>query len=137
MTFAVSNFLLKRLAGLASPAGARARLSVLRYYRVLSAPDAFNTWDVTANAFDLQVRALTEHFSPLPLVEAVERLTTGSLPARAVCVTFDDVGVATSRSDKFQLPRFTPWDRTPGRFALPLVWNIWNTTTPAVVRPTR
>jgi len=33
-------------------------------------------------------------------------------------------GVATAQSDRFQLPRFTPWDRTPGRFALRLIRNM-------------
>jgi peptidoglycan/xylan/chitin deacetylase (PgdA/CDA1 family) len=46
-------------------------------------------------------------------------------------------GVATVRSDKFQLPRFTPWERTPGRFMLRLVRNMWNIRTPAVDAPTR
>ena len=90
MIFDASKFLMKGLAGLVSPAGPRARLSILIYHRVLPAADAFNTWDVTAAEFDLQMGALTKHFSPLPLAEAVERLATGSLPARAVCVTFDD-----------------------------------------------
>jgi len=84
------DFLLKRLAGLASPAGARARLSILIYHRVLPVDDEFNHWDVTAAEFELQMRALSGQFSPLPLGEAIERLGTGSLPARAVCVTFDD-----------------------------------------------
>ncbi len=90
MASSASTFLLKGLAGLASPSGARARLSILIYHRVLPADDAFNTWDVTASQFELQMRALAEQFSPLPLSEAVERLAARSLPARAVCVTFDD-----------------------------------------------
>jgi peptidoglycan/xylan/chitin deacetylase (PgdA/CDA1 family) len=85
-----SRLLLKGLAGLASPAGARARLSILIYHRVLPADDPFNDWDVTAGEFELQMRVLSEQFSPLPLVEALERLAARSLPARAVCVTFDD-----------------------------------------------
>ena len=32
-------------------------------------------------------------------------------------------GVATSKTDPFWLPRFTPWDRTPTRFALRLLLN--------------
>jgi len=32
-------------------------------------------------------------------------------------------GVATPQSDTFQLPRFTPWDRAPARFALRLLAN--------------
>jgi hypothetical protein len=35
-------------------------------------------------------------------------------------------GVATAQSDRFQLPRFTPWDRTPRRFALRLIRNMRN-----------
>ena len=34
-------------------------------------------------------------------------------------------GVAHAWSDLFQLPRFTPWDRTPGRFLLRLVQNTF------------
>jgi peptidoglycan/xylan/chitin deacetylase (PgdA/CDA1 family) len=90
MAPSLTRLLLKGIAGVASPAGARARLSILIYHRVLPAADTFNDWDVTAAEFELQMRALAEQFSPLPLSEAVERLATGSLPARAVCVTFDD-----------------------------------------------
>lgn len=34
-------------------------------------------------------------------------------------------GVARRSSDTFQLPRFTPWDKTPGRFALRLLRNTF------------
>ena len=33
-------------------------------------------------------------------------------------------GAASSASDLFQLPRFTPWDRTPARFGFRLVRNL-------------
>jgi peptidoglycan/xylan/chitin deacetylase (PgdA/CDA1 family) len=36
-------------------------------------------------------------------------------------------GVACARSDLYQLPRFTPWDRTPGRFLLRLLHNTFRT----------
>jgi peptidoglycan/xylan/chitin deacetylase (PgdA/CDA1 family) len=36
-------------------------------------------------------------------------------------------GVAQAASDRFQLPRFTPWDRTPGRFLLRLMQNTFRT----------
>jgi len=36
------------------------------------------------------MRLLREHFHPLSLAEAVQRLVDASLPERAVCVTFDD-----------------------------------------------
>ena len=38
-------------------------------------------------------------------------------------------GVATTGSDVYQLPRFTPWDRTPARFALRLLSNMRSVTT--------
>jgi peptidoglycan/xylan/chitin deacetylase (PgdA/CDA1 family) len=37
-------------------------------------------------------------------------------------------GVAHAASDPFQLPRFTPWDRTPGKFLLRLMHNTFHTT---------
>lgn len=36
-------------------------------------------------------------------------------------------GVATRHADRFQLPRFTPWERTPGRFGARLVQNMLRT----------
>ena len=36
-------------------------------------------------------------------------------------------GVGHAASDPYQLPRFTPWDRTPGRFALRLLHNTFRT----------
>jgi len=36
-------------------------------------------------------------------------------------------GVAHAASDPYQLPRFTPWDRTPGRFVLRLFHNTFRT----------
>jgi peptidoglycan/xylan/chitin deacetylase (PgdA/CDA1 family) len=35
-------------------------------------------------------------------------------------------GVASSACDLFQLPRFTPWDRRPAKFALRLLLNRRN-----------
>jgi len=44
----------------------------------------------TIAEFDWQMRLLNEYFNPLPLIEAVERLQSNSLPANAICITFDD-----------------------------------------------
>lgn len=73
-----------------SPAGAGARLSILIYHRVLPQPDPLRKWEIDAATFDAHMRALAQHFTPLPLFEAVERLKSHNLPARAACVTFDD-----------------------------------------------
>ena len=33
-------------------------------------------------------------------------------------------GVSTAATDRFRLPRFTPWDRTPTRFGIRLLLNM-------------
>lgn len=81
---------LKFAGGLLSPAGASARLSILIYHRVLPQPDPLRKWETNAATFDTHMRTLVQHFTPLPLFEAIERLKSNTLPARAACVTFDD-----------------------------------------------
>jgi peptidoglycan/xylan/chitin deacetylase (PgdA/CDA1 family) len=78
------------LAGLLSPAGLRARLSILIYHRVTTAPDPLFPLEATADRFDAQMAVLKRCFNVLPLAEAAARLKDGSLPARAACITFDD-----------------------------------------------
>lgn len=66
------------------------RLSVLIYHRVLPAPDPLIPDDPDVAAFDWQMRLLSEHTRVLPLPEAIQRLGDGTLPERAVSITFDD-----------------------------------------------
>ena len=73
-----------------SPAGKRARLSILIYHHVLEQPDPVFPEDLDGAGFDLQMRTLAQCCNVLPLSEAAERLAHGALPARAACVTFDD-----------------------------------------------
>lgn len=82
--------LLKASLTLASPAGARGRLSVLIFHRVLAAPDPLFPEEVDAVRFDLLCGWLRAHFQVLALEEACHRLAEGSLPARAAAITFDD-----------------------------------------------
>jgi hypothetical protein len=42
-------------------------------------------------------------------------------------------GAATAGADVFQLPRFTPWDRTRTRFGLRLLRNLRQPARPATV----
>jgi peptidoglycan/xylan/chitin deacetylase (PgdA/CDA1 family) len=80
-----------RFAGnLISPAGVRARLIILIYHRVLPAPDPILHDEIDAASFERQLGLLAEEFNVLPLGEACRRLTQGTLPARAACITFDD-----------------------------------------------
>lgn len=66
------------------------RLSILLYHRVLGESDPFLPQAPTAADFDWQMQVLASHFTPLPLSVALERLDNGTLPRRAVAVTFDD-----------------------------------------------
>lgn len=77
-------------ASVLSPAGPRARLSILIYHRVLPAIDPLFPGEVDAAWFDAQMAFLADTFNVLPLSEAVQRLARGDLPARAACITFDD-----------------------------------------------
>lgn len=86
MSTMIPRFLLSRL----SPGGPRGRLSILIYHRVLPKPDPLRPDDPDAAAFRWQMQLVSRFFQPLPLDDAVRRLREGCLPARAICVTFDD-----------------------------------------------
>lgn len=75
---------------LASPVGARNRLSILIHHRVLPTTDPLQPEVPDCSTFDWQMRLLARHFNVLPLAEAGRRLREGSLPARAAAITFDD-----------------------------------------------
>lgn len=77
------------------------RLSILIFHRVVPRHDPMRPDEPTVNEFDWQMRLLREHFNPLPLVEAVERLQAGNLPGNAICVTFDD---GYSDNEKYAMP---------------------------------
>lgn len=82
--------LLKSALSVLSPAGTHARLSILIFHRVLSQRDPLFPDEVDVQRFDQIMRWVAAWFNVLPLEEAVERLKTGALPARAAAITFDD-----------------------------------------------
>jgi peptidoglycan/xylan/chitin deacetylase (PgdA/CDA1 family) len=84
------HFLYQTAASLLSPAGAKARLSILIYHRVLPEVDAIFPSEATVASFDAQMNAVKAVFNVLPLPEAIARLKAGTLPSRAACITFDD-----------------------------------------------
>ena len=73
-----------------SPAGPKARLSILIFHRVLSVPDPLFPNEMHARQFDAVCGWLTRWFNVLPLEQAVHTLKAGQLPARSACITFDD-----------------------------------------------
>ena len=82
--------MLKQILTWMSPGGTNTRLSVLIFHRVLPKPDSLFPDEMHARHFDEVCGWLKSWFAVLPLDEAVARLKTGTLPARAACITFDD-----------------------------------------------
>lgn len=66
------------------------RLSILIYHRILDDSDPMRPDATTVETFSWHMKMLRDHFNPLSLSEAVQRLQAGTLPPRAVCVSFDD-----------------------------------------------
>lgn len=73
-----------------SPGGARGRLSVLIFHRVLREPDPLFPDEVDAERFTQLCRWARQWFEVLPLQQAIARLREGSLPPRALAISFDD-----------------------------------------------
>ena len=80
----------RQLFGRISPAGTKARLSVLIFHRVLLKPDALFPDEIDARRFDELCGWLKSWCNILSMDDAVARIKIGTLPARAACITFDD-----------------------------------------------
>jgi peptidoglycan/xylan/chitin deacetylase (PgdA/CDA1 family) len=86
----MSRPLSRSLAALLSPAGRRGRLAVFCYHQVLERKDPLRRTEPTSDQFQSDLETIGRFFNVLLLPEATERLSTGTLPARAACITFDD-----------------------------------------------
>ena len=76
------------LAGLSTVTGPR--LSILVLHRVLPQADALFPAELDAARFDRLMAVAARSFQVLRLSDAVRHLQQGTLPARALCITFDD-----------------------------------------------
>lgn len=82
--------MLRTAMSLISPAGRRARLSILIFHRVHAVTDPLFPEEVDAKQFRQICGWVSRWCCMLPLSEAVERLYRHDLPARAAALTFDD-----------------------------------------------
>lgn len=73
-----------------APAGPGARLTVMIFHRVLPAADPLRPGEPDARRFDELLQWLVAWFNVVSLREAVAALKAGTLPPRALCITFDD-----------------------------------------------
>lgn len=65
-------------------------LIVFPYHRVGSEPDDLLLTPIAPAAFEAQIAHLARCYRILPLADALDRVIAGTLPRRAVAITFDD-----------------------------------------------
>lgn len=82
--------LTRLLGGLLSPGGNRGGLSILIFHRVHPVPDPLFPGETDASRFEALLEWLVSSFSVLPLDQAITCLRAGTLPPRALSITFDD-----------------------------------------------
>jgi peptidoglycan/xylan/chitin deacetylase (PgdA/CDA1 family) len=75
---------------IARRAGKDARLCVVNYHRILATPDPLLESEPDLATFRWQMALLADCFNVMPLHAALQALDAGTLPARVVCITFDD-----------------------------------------------
>ena len=69
----------------------RGQLTILMYHGIEAEPVSPPCWHVLdAATFRRQLNYVSQHFTVLPLEEALERLYAGTLPKHAAALTFDD-----------------------------------------------
>src|ERR1044071_2929420 len=86
----ITAAMLRAFAGLASRRGRAGSLLILTYHRVTPLRDALLPDEPDASAFAALVDSMRATFNVLPLGEALALRGEGRLPARTVCITFDD-----------------------------------------------
>lgn len=92
---AVKDIAARLLCAAGVPALARRRhrdmLAIVMFHGVEERPLSPPCWHVNgAELYRRQLEYVREHFNVLPLEEALARLTEGTLPPRALAITFDD-----------------------------------------------
>ncbi len=82
--------LIHHLLSFAGKLFASNKLSILIYHQVFSEKDAMRPSEPDAKTFSWQMHLINKHFTPLSISAAIKHIAQGTLPANAICVTFDD-----------------------------------------------
>ena len=96
--------IMRSLVHVHSPGAQRASLPILIFHRVLALPDPLFPEVPDARRFRQLLGWVRRWFQVLPLEVAARQLVQGSLPARALCITFDE-GYADNASQALPLLR--------------------------------
>jgi peptidoglycan/xylan/chitin deacetylase (PgdA/CDA1 family) len=81
---------LRLIATLIAPGGSKGRLTILIYHRVHDRSSEYEPESFSVQTLDWQMAVVSRLFNLLSLQEATERLALGTLPPRALAITFDD-----------------------------------------------
>lgn len=66
------------------------KLLILSYHRVHAECEQIDTDEIDESQFRMHVDVFSKYFNVFKLSDAIGRLKSGSLPNRAICITFDD-----------------------------------------------
>ena len=100
---------LRLLADILTFRASRRRLSIFAYHGVWANDDVCRDEAISVEQFDWQMRLLSRVFNIIPLQQAVLAMQNGTLPKRAVVLTFDDgyennLSVALPVLQKYRVP---------------------------------
>ena len=101
--------MLHQLFSLCGKLFAKGKLNILIYHQVPKTHDPLRFAEPDEQAFRWQMALIAKHYTPISLSEALSRLSDDSLPANAICVTFDDgylnnLEVAAPILSEFNIP---------------------------------
>lgn len=88
---------------------AKNKLNILIYHQVFAEKDAMRPSEPDAGTFTWHMKLISEYFTPLSIAAALKHLENDTLPANAICVTFDDgyinnLEVAAPILQQFNIP---------------------------------
>ena len=66
------------------------KLNILIYHQVFAEKNAMRPSEPDAAEFKWQMQLINQYFTPLSLSAALKHLDNNTLPANAICITFDD-----------------------------------------------